>query len=158
MRDHLGPRGVVERWYTALASGDVDTVVATFHADLKASVVGRTPVSGQFESREAFIAGTLGVVFASLEPEQTRFAQTWSIFAADGDRVVGMMSGDAMAKNGQPYDGVYCQLFTVREGQIVEYIEFVDTVLVEAAIFDNPLSTPSELQREPLTVPLTAAL
>jgi ketosteroid isomerase-like protein len=94
----------------------------------------------------------MGVVFAALDPQRAQFAQRWSIFAVDGQRVVGLMSGDAVAKNGRPYNSVYCQLFTVGDGQITEYVEFVDTVLVEAALFGNPLTRPSQLQREPLRI------
>src|SRR5215470_17319534 len=46
-------RSVVESWYTALAAGDVDRVVAGFHPDVVASVVGSTPVSGRFFGRDA---------------------------------------------------------------------------------------------------------
>jgi len=145
-------RSVVERWYTALAAGDVDGVVAGFHPDVVASVVGSTPVSGRFIGRDAFLAGTLGVVFEALDPQRARFAKDWSIFAVDGQRVVGLMSGDAVARNGHPYNSIYCQLFTIGCGQIVEYLEFVDTVVVEAALFDNPLVRPSELQREPMSI------
>ena len=38
------------------------------------------------------------------------------------------------------------------DGQIVDYLEFVDTVVVEAALFDNPLARPSEMRREPMTI------
>ena len=145
-------RSVVARWYTALAAGDVDGVVTGFHPDVVASVIGSTPVSGRFKGRDAFLAGTLGVVFDSLDPGQTRFAKTWSVFAVDGQRVVGLMTGDAVAKNGRPYNSIYCQLFTIGDGQIVEYLEFVDTVVVEAALFDNPLVRPSEMRREPMTI------
>jgi uncharacterized protein len=144
------PRSVVERWYTALAAGDFDGVIAAFHPDVIASVIGSTPVSGKFTGRDQFIMGTLGVLLDALDPQQTRFAGSWSIFSVDGQRVVGMMTGDAVAKNGRPYNSVYCQLFTIGDGQIIEYLEFADTVVIEAAIFDNPLVRPSKLHRKPL--------
>jgi uncharacterized protein len=147
------PRTIVEQWYKALAAGDVNTVISTFHSELKASVIGTTPVSGRYEGRDAFIAGTLGVVFAALDPERARFAQTWKVFAAEGDRVAGLMAGNATTKSGVPYNSVYCQLFTIADGQIAEYLEFVDTALVESAIFDNPLSNPpSALPRPAMTI------
>ena len=152
MNAHSGAKEVVERWYTALAAGDMDSVVAAFHPDVDASVVGTTPLSGRFSGRDDFIAGAVGVLFDALDPEQARFAQTWSIFSVDGPRVVGLMTGDAVAKNGQPYNSIYCQLFTIGGGQIVEYLEFVDTVRVEAAICDNLLSRPAELRRNPMTI------
>jgi ketosteroid isomerase-like protein len=147
-----GAREVVEAWYAALQAGNVENVVAGLHPELQASVVGSTPVSGRFDGRDAFIAGTLQAVFAKLDPGRSRFAQTWRIFAADGNRVVGMMSGDAMARNGRPYDGVYCQLFTIRDNLIAEYVEFVDTVLVEAALFDNPLQREEAMSRPQLAL------
>ena len=144
-------RAVVENWYTALAAGDIDGVIAVFHPDVVARVVGSTPVSGIFRGRDEFLAGTLHVVHQALDPEQTRFGENWAIFAVDGCRVVGLMTGDAVTKNGRPYNSVYCQLFSVADGQITEYLEFVDTVVVEDALFDNPLVRPSKLQREPLS-------
>ena len=145
-------RSVVEQWYTALAAGDFDGVIGAFHPDVVASVIGSTPVSGRFTGRDQFITGTLGVLFDALDPQQTRFATNWSIFSVDGQRVVGMMTADAVGKNGQPYNGAYCQLFTISGDQIIEYLEFTDTVVIENAIFGNPLTRPSTLQREPLTV------
>jgi uncharacterized protein len=149
-------RSVVEQWYAALAAGDFDAVVGAFHPDIDASVIGSTPVSGRFTGRDQFITGTLGVLFDALDPQQIRFATDWSIFSVDGQRVVGMMTADAVSKNGQPYNGAYCQLFTISGSQIVEYLEFADTVVIENAIFNNPLTRPSTLQREPLTVAQSA--
>jgi ketosteroid isomerase-like protein len=145
-------RLVVEWWYGALAAGDIDGVVAAFQKDVRASVVGTTLVSGRYEGRDAFLYGTMGVDVEELDPERTQFAKRWSIFAVDGPHVVGMMSGDAIAKSGHPYNGTYCQVFTIRGDQIVEYVEFVDTVLIEAALFDNHLAQPRSLEREPLSI------
>jgi ketosteroid isomerase-like protein len=150
--DSDNPRSVVERWYTALAAGDVDAVVAGFHPDVVGSVVGSTPVSGRFQGRDEFLAGTLSVVFEALDPKSVRFAQNWLIFAVDGQRVVGLMTGDAVAKNGHPYNSIYCQLFTINDAQIIEYVEFVDTVVVENALFDNPLTRPPERRRSPMSI------
>jgi uncharacterized protein len=61
-------------------------------------------------------------------------------------RVVGIMHGGGVAKNGIDYDQTYCQIFTIREGKISELHEFFDTVLAEAALFDNKLERP---EREP---------
>jgi len=152
MNGDSGAKEVVERWYIALAAGDMDSVIAAFHPEVTASVVGTTPLSGRFSGRDDFVAATIGVLFDALDPEHVRFAQNWSIFSVDGPRVVGLMSGDAVAKNGEPYNSVYCQLFTIGGGQIVEYLEFVDTVRVEAAICDNLLSRPAELRRNPMTI------
>jgi uncharacterized protein len=132
-------RSVVENWYTALAAGDMDGVVGALAEDLVAHVGGRTPVSGRHEGRDAFVAGAIGPVFAALDPGTVRFAKKWEIVAAEGERVVTMMEGEARTHDGKLYDNTYCHLFTVRDGKIVELHEFLDTALLQDVIFGQPV-------------------
>jgi ketosteroid isomerase-like protein len=149
------PRSVLERWYEALAAGELVGVIAAFHPAVVAGIIGSTSFSERFTGRDHFTMETLRALMDALDHQQTRLAGSWSIISADGQRVVGTMTGDMAAENGRPDDSAYRQQFAIGDGQIIEYLEFADTVLIEAAIFDNPLERPSELQREPLS--LTAA-
>jgi uncharacterized protein len=135
-------RSVVDAWYTALAAGDMEGVLGGLAEDVVVNVLGSSPVSGRHVGRDAFVAAAVGPIFAALEPETIRFAQRWEIFAADGERVVALMHGDARCKNGRRYDNSYCHLFTIRDGKIVELYEFLDTALVETAIFGKDLADP----------------
>jgi ketosteroid isomerase-like protein len=132
-------RSVVENWYRALAAGNMEGVVGALAEDLVAHVAGRTPVSGTHEGRDAFVQNAIAPMFAALNPETVRFAHRFEIFAADGERVVAMMEGDARTHDGALYDNSYCHLFTVRDGQIVELHEFLDTALLRDVIFGQPV-------------------
>ena len=135
-------RKVVEAFYASLAALDVPGVTNAFAEDVVVEVLGRTPISGRHVGRDAFVANAMGPVFAALDMEQAHFATTWEIFAAEGDRVAARMTAEAATKSGKRYDGTYCHLFRIDNGQIAELYEYLDTVLVEDAICDNALARP----------------
>jgi uncharacterized protein len=137
-------RGIVESFYRAVAAGDMETVTASFADDVVVHVMGRSPIAGRHVGRDAFLAQAMGPVIAALDPESIRLAQTWEIFAAEGDRVAARMTGQAATRTGKRYDNSYCQLFRIHDGQIAEMYEYLDTALLESAIFDNELATPRD--------------
>ena len=49
------------------------------------------------------------------------------------------MQGGGPTVNGGRYDQTYCEIFTIRDGLIIEMHNFFDTVLVEDALFSNRL-------------------
>ena len=144
-------RTVVENWYAALAAGDMEGVIGALHEDVVVNVLGCTPVSGRHVGRDAFVANAVGPIFAKLDPETVRFAKTFRIFAADGGHVAALMEGGGATHNGKRYDNTYCHLFAIEDGQITEMYEFLDTVLVEHAIFDNELATPQPALASPVS-------
>jgi ketosteroid isomerase-like protein len=46
---------------------------------------------------------------------------------AEGDRVVVALHNDGVYPDGQRYDMAYCFILTIRDGKIVECVEFADT-------------------------------
>lgn len=133
-------RELVERWYRALAANDFDTIFDLHHDDVVYNMVGNTPVSGRLYGKDACCRGMIGEkLLEKLVPEEIRFAREWKIVAAEGDRVVGLMRGGGPTRDGELYEQTYCEIFTIRDGKIVEMHNFFDTVLVEQCLFDNPL-------------------
>jgi ketosteroid isomerase-like protein len=128
-------RTVVENWYTALAAGNMEGVIGGLHEDCVAHVLGRTPASGTHTGRDAFVQNAIGPIFAKLDMATLRFAHTWEIFAAEGEHVATRMEGEAKTTDGTLYDNTYSHQFVVRDGQIVELWEFLDTALLRDAIF-----------------------
>jgi len=134
---------LIERWYQALAEGDFDTIFDMHHDDVVYNMVGNTPVSGRIHGKDACCNGMINQkLLEKLVPDRIRFATKWTIVAAEGDRVVGLMQGGGPTKDGQNYEQTYCEIFTIRDGKIVEMHNFFDTVLVEQCLFDNPLIRP----------------
>jgi hypothetical protein len=58
---------------------------------------------------------------------------------AEGDKVVARAQGTVKGLYG-PYNNTYCYVFTVRGGQIVEDIEYLDTLLIERALYGRKLA------------------
>ncbi|MEO0462479.1 MAG: nuclear transport factor 2 family protein [Pseudomonadota bacterium] len=140
---------LASRYYEALERGDFEALAALHSDDVAFNLLGSTPVSGRWEGKaECFGPLVADAVVGKLEPETIQFSRKWRIMCADDDRVVGIMKGGGMGKNGHDYLQTYCQIMTIRDGLIVELHEFFDTALVELALNDNPTTKgPTEVER-----------
>ncbi len=146
-------RQLIERWYQALAEGDFDTIFDMHHDDVIYNMVGNTPVSGRIHGKDACCNGMINQkLLEKLVPDRIRFATKWTIVAAEGDRVVGLMQGGGPTEDGHNYEQTYCEIFTIRDGKIVEMHNFFDTVLVEQCLFDNPLVRPEAALADPFQI------
>jgi hypothetical protein len=140
---------VAEAFYEALADGDFDALAALHSEDVVFNLLGSTPVSGRWEGKaECFGPLVADGVVGKLVPETVQFSRKWRIMCADEERVVGLMYGGGMGKNGHEYLQTYCQIMTIKDGIIVEMHELFDTALVELVLNDNPTAKgPSEVQQ-----------
>jgi ketosteroid isomerase-like protein len=146
-------RALITRWYEALAAGDFEAIFEMHHDDVVYNMVGNTPVSGRIHGKDACRNGIIAEkLLEKLVPGEFRFAKAWTIVAAEGDRVVGLMQGGGPTVNGGHYDQTYCEIFTIRGAKIVEMHNFFDTVLVEECLFDNSLAHPEVLGEDPFQV------
>jgi hypothetical protein len=146
-------RALITRWYEALAAGDFEAIFEMHHDDVVYNMVGNTPVSGRIHGKEACCNGMIAEkLLEKLVPGEFRFSKTWTIVAAEGDRVVGLMQGGGPTLNGGNYDQTYCEIFTIRDGKIIEMRNFFDTVLVEECLFDNSLVRPESPSEDPFQV------
>ena len=135
---------LIEKWYIALAEGDFETIFDMHHDDVVYNMLGNTPVSGRIYGKEACCSGMIAEkLLEKLVPEEIKFSKKWKIIAAEDDRVVGMMQGGGPTKNGESYEQTYCEIFTIKDGKIIELHAFFDTVLVEHCLFDNSLKEES---------------
>ena len=146
-------RALITRWYEALAEGDFEAIFEMHHDDVVYNMVGNTPVSGRIHGKEACCNGMIAQkLLEKLVPGEFRFSKTWTIVAAEGDRVVGLMQGGGPTLNGGNYDQTYCEIFTIRDGKIIEMHNFFDTVLVEECLFDNSLARPEAVSEDPFQI------
>ncbi len=95
--------------------------------DVTWTVIGTTPVSGVYHSKQALIDKAFGPLLERLEgPLKTTFID----LAADGDRVFLRFASTGTAKGGTAYNQVYCFAMVMREGRIVEIVAYLDTQLL----------------------------
>jgi len=93
--------------------------------DAKWKIVGNSPVSSTYNSRQEF----LDVV---IHPFNARMSSPLvpSVLAlyADGDTVIAYFDAAATAKDGKPYFNTYTWYMKLTEGRIVDVVAFFDTI------------------------------
>ena len=144
---------LIEKWYLALADGDFETIFDMHHENVIYNMVGSTPVSGRLYGKKACCHNMIGQkLIEKLVPGKIKFSKKWKIIAAENDRVVGLMKGGGPCQNGEDYEQTYCEIFTIKEGKIIELHAVFDTVLVEQCLFNNPLSSKPKTIEDPFQI------
>ena len=112
-------------------SGDSGPFFDLIADDVSWTVIGSTPGSGTFESKQALIEGAFGPLQARLVgPLTTRFIE----IVAEGERVFLRFESSGRGANGLAYEQVYCWAMTMRGGRIVEITAYLDTDLLARAL------------------------
>ncbi len=120
---------VVLDFYEAGARGDLETCFGLLADDVVWTNIGSTKFSGTYEGKEAIAEDLLGPLFGQLK---AGIASKIERLTAEGDIVVAETTGAAETPDGRPYNNTYCQVIRIRDGQIVEVKEYMDTALIDA--------------------------
>ena len=129
---------------TAMAQADVEeknrrTVQASFDnwrrgagtvfdllaSDAKWTIVGRSQASGTYHSRRDLMDQVIIPFNARLS---TPLVPTVRGIYADGDMVVVLWDGAAMARDGKSYENTYSWYLKMRDGKIISAIALYDSV------------------------------
>lgn len=95
--------------------------------DVVWTVIGTTPASGLFRSKQALIDQAFGPLLERLDgPLTARFVD----IAADADKVFLRFESSGIAKTGLHYDQAYCFAMVMRDDGIVEIVAYLDTDLL----------------------------
>ena len=124
---------VVRDFFAALSNGEADRVRELLHENVAWTIIGDTPVSRTFKGIDGFETDLLGEVFRQIDAEAGVKVDIVELIA-EGDKVVARAQGQITGKYG-PYNNTYCHVFTVRDGKIVEDMEYLDTLLIERALY-----------------------
>lgn len=152
-------KAVVNRWLSML-QGDVDDVWGGFEQvmsnDIVWTVPGNTPVSGVHRGIEAVnrdffdrcweTGDGRGGGVQGLDSEYGLKLTVEQVVALEDGRILVTCASDARGKNGLPYNNGYCWIITVRDGKIVDLLEYCDTMMFETAMFDKRLVPAESLQ------------
>jgi ketosteroid isomerase-like protein len=104
------------------AAGGVFDLLAS---DAKWTIVGRSAVSGTYQSRRDFMDQVVIPFNARLS---TPLVPTVRGIYADGDMVIALWDGAAMARDGKPYENTYSWYLKMRNGKIVSATAFYDPI------------------------------
>ncbi len=129
---------------TAMAQGDVEeknrrTVQAAFDnwrrgagtvfdllaSDAKWTIVGLSATSGTYHSRRDFMDQVIVPFNARLS---TPLVPTVRGIYADGDMVIVLWDGAAMARDGKSYQNTYSWYLKMRDGKIINATAFHDSI------------------------------
>lgn len=115
--------------YAAFARGDVPTVLALLSEDVTWESPASLPFGGTFRGRSE-----VGGFFASLQEHMTELQVTPDRFVADGDLVVVLGRDTGRATSGESFDLTFTHTWTFRDGEIVGFVEHLDTAAMNAAL------------------------
>lgn len=118
---------IVREAFRSWEEGDSGPLFDLIADDVRWTVIGSTPVSGVYESKQALVDAAFGPLLERLDGRlKTRFVD----LAAEGDKVFLRFESSGMAKTGLAYEQVYCFAMVMREGGIVEIVAYLDTDLL----------------------------
>ena len=120
---------VVLDFYEAGARGDMDTCFALLADDVTWTNIGSTKFSGTYVGKQALAEELLGPLFGRLK---AGISSQIERLTAEGDIVVAQTAGTAETVDGTPYNNTYCQVMTIRNGQIAAVKEYMDTALIDS--------------------------
>lgn len=100
-------------------------VFALLADDATWTIVGNTPISRTFHSRDQFLGQTIEPLNARLS---TPLVPTVHALYADGDTVIAYFSASATAKDGKPYQNTYTWYLDLDGNRITNAVAFFDSV------------------------------
>lgn len=120
---------VVLDFYEAGARGDMDSCFALLADDVSWTNIGSTKFSGTYSGKQVLMESLLGPLFGQLK---AGISSKIERLIAEADIVVAQTSGSAETLDGTPYNNTYCQVIRIRDGQIAEVKEYMDTALIDS--------------------------
>ena len=125
------PIDVVRRQYDASAARDLNALRGTLAPDVAWTEMAGFPLGGTYRTPE----GVTSNVMEKLAEEWDDWAVHPDTFVADGENVVALARYTAVNKaTGKPIDVRVAHHFTVRDGLIIRFEQFVDTAKVREAM------------------------
>lgn len=126
----------VQQWFDCIARNDGEGMFALFADDVVYDLKGTTPVSGTYRGKQSIAEDFFIPWRRQIDGD---LIVTVDELIGEGDRVVALGRGKAQTVFGMSYDNDYAFVFRVRQGKIVEVIEYLDTALVEIAAYGRKL-------------------
>jgi len=93
--------------------------------DVTWTIPGRSPIARTYNSRRQFLQD-------AIEPLNQRLSEkiipTVKALYAEGDMVVALWDGHAVAKDGIAYDNTYSWYMRIKNGRIINVVAFFDSI------------------------------
>lgn len=122
---------IIENAYKFFASGDVPALLASFEENIEWTEAEGFPYGGTYTGADAILEN----VFMKLGTEWENFTPTPDEFLDAGDNIValGNYSGKYNA-TGKSMSVPFAHVWTLRDGKIVKFVQYTDTLKVSEAL------------------------
>ena len=125
----------IDRFLASINARDFDAFRECLAPDVQFHMIGSTILSGSASGRDEMLA----VVARVGEYTDENFIRLDELDRiVSGDRGVLRSMGHARTKDGRPYDNTYCHLFRVEDGVFTEFVEYLDTDLIQRVLVAEP--------------------
>jgi ketosteroid isomerase-like protein len=124
-------KNIVTAIYAAMAEGDGRPFNAAMAEDFTWILEGTGAWSRTWRGRETVRRELLKPLFAQFATPYRCRAER---IIAEGDSVVVLARGEVTTLAGKPYNNSYCFVIRMRDGEMVELREYLDTELVAEAL------------------------
>ena len=128
---------VVRSYFEKMGGGDARGAFGLLATPFSYRVMGTTPISHDCHDMAELGEKILRPFTSRLEGG--RISLTADEYISSGDRVAVLARSKAVGNSGLPYNNEYVFIFRVTDGKIAEIREYLDTALVETAVFGKSL-------------------
>jgi ketosteroid isomerase-like protein len=122
---------LVKEAFDGLARGDAAAFSDLQAEDFTWIIEGQSRFSRAFKGKEAVHRELVRPLFANFATEYRNHAQE---IIAEGDRIVVLARGQVKTVRGEDYNNSYCFVIRMRDGKMVELVEYMDTALAESRL------------------------
>jgi len=130
-------RRVAIALFDALSRADVEAIDSLYAADFEIWTAGSLPFSGRHD--KAYALGATRMILGAF-PKGLSF--TIDAITAEGERVAIEAHSDGEHVSGRNYHNEYHFLLRVRDGQVIEFKEYLDTQLADEVLVKGAAAQP----------------
>ncbi len=135
MIEPLDSKTVAQQYVSAAEAGETHAVRDLFAHDATWTLAGDLPISGVWKGRDAIVDEFLATAMSYYEPGSVSLEITGMI--AEHDQVVLQWTSRARTRGGRPYENGCIGVFTIRDGQIQDVREYMDTLYAHEVAFSD---------------------
>jgi ketosteroid isomerase-like protein len=137
MSTPLNLQEFLDKLYTALSTGDIETWVSMHSPTAVFNIAGSTIISGQVAIPQ-LLSDVFPLVFGRLNPETVRFGLRWKLMCADDRRATVIFEGESTTSSGEPYNNRYVQILEFGDDGLISQVwEYFDTALANERLFNQ---------------------
>ena len=125
----------IDRFLASINARDFGAFRDCLAPDVQFHMIGSTILSGSASGRDEMLA----VVSSVGEYTDENFIRLEELDRiVSGNRGVLRSAGHGRTKDGRPYDNTYCHLFRVDDGVFTDFVEYLDTDLIQRVLVAEP--------------------